>query len=101
MESQRSGGMAQLQETCADESPAGQNSCNYRRRMYQANYSTAAAADFEKYLLGKIAEACGPPKSRQEIQCEQLARVIEGERSRRNDKGIAYWTQRAKEAGCT
>ena len=92
---------ARLQETCADESPIGQNSCEYRSRMYQANYSEAAVADFEKYLLGRIAEACDPPKSHQELECEKLARVIERERSISNDKGIAYWTQRADDAGCT
>lgn len=49
---------AQLQEACADESPAGRNRCKNRHRMYQGNYSTAATADFEQYLLSSIAEAC-------------------------------------------
>ena len=91
---------ARLQETCGDKSPVGQAGCKNRRRMYQANYSAAAAADFKKFLLGKIAEACGPPKSREEVRCEQLARAIERARSRRNAKGTAYWMQQATEAGC-
>ena len=90
----------QLQEACADDSPAGQNSCQYRRRMYQANYSPSEAADFQQWLLSEIAAACAPPKSREELECEKLAQVIEAERGRRNDKGIAYWKGRAAEAGC-
>ena len=90
----------QLQEACADDSPAGQNSCQYRRRMYQANYSPSEAADFQQWLLSEIAAACAPPKSREELECEKLAQVIKAERGRRNDKGIAYWTDRAAEAGC-
>ena len=89
-----------LQEACADQSAVGQNSCEYRRRMYQANYSPAESAEFGEWLRGEIAKACEPPKSAKELECENLARVIEGARSRRNDKGIDYWTQRATEAGC-
>lgn len=92
---------AQVQEACADESPVGQAQCENRSRMYQANYSPAAAAEFQEYLLGRMAEACAPPKSPEEVQCHRIARAIEGARSRRNDKGIAYWTQRSTEAGCT
>ena len=91
---------AELQEACADESPVGQAQCEYRSRMYQANYSPSEAADFQQWLLSEIAAACAAPKSRAEIQCERLAQAIEGARSRRNDKGVAYWTQRAAEAGC-
>ena len=92
---------ARVQEACADESPIGQAQCEHRSRTYQANYSPAAAADFQEYLLGRIADACAPPKSREEVQCHRIARAIERARSRRNDKGVAYWTQQSTEAGCT
>ena len=92
---------AKLQEACADESPVGQAQCKYHRRMYQANHSPAAAANFQEYLLGRIAEACAPPKSREEVQCEHFAREIERARDVRNANGIDYWTKRATEAGCT
>lgn len=51
----------------------------------------------KEWLQGEVAKACGPPKSAKELACENLARVIEGARSRRNDKGVDYWTQRATE----
>ena len=92
---------AHLQKMCANESPVSEYICEYHSQVYQESFSPEAAAEFPEYLLGRIAEACAPPKSREEVQCEHLARAIEGARSRRNDKGIAYWTQRATEAGCT
>ena len=92
---------SKLQKTCADKSPFGKNACHFETRHYRANYSPAVAARNQKYWRGKIAEACGPPKSREEVGCEQLARAIEGARSRRNTKGVTYWTQRATEAGCS
>ena len=50
----------ELQEACADETPVGQNSCDYRHRMYQANYSPTVAAEFGEWLQGEIAKACAP-----------------------------------------
>ena len=91
---------AQLQEACADDSPAGQNSCSYLTRMYQGTYSPTAAAEYHEWLLGEMAAACAPPKSPKQLECEGLAKQIERHRSYHNDRGISYWTGRAAEAGC-
>ncbi len=90
---------AKLQKTCADKSPFGKNACHFETRHYRANYSPEVAARNQKYWRGEIAKVCSP-KTRDQIGCEQLARAIEGARSRRNAKGTAYWTRRAVEAGC-
>lgn len=91
---------ARLQKECADQSPVGKAGCAYETRMYNANYSPAKAAEFQKRVQRKIAKSCAPRKN---PLCENIAKQIEKERRKGGSwaaKNIASYRKQAARAGC-